>query len=856
MRFNEIRFARDLRTVRLLWGVLVGTLVVAAFGPEPALAVSQGAGLQGAVTPRGGGALVDPAVWAALDTAGVAAVIVEHRDTPIQRTADAAGDHRRRAALKADGDSVLAALPAGSVSAKQRVDNWPMFAVLADRAAVESLRNSPDVIRITANESHRPSLSVSVPYIGGTTAFAEGFSGSGQTVAILDTGVDSAHPFLGGRVVAEACFSSDISGLGYSAVCPGGDPTTATGPGSAAPCPVLPECRHGTHVAGIAAGDGLSQTGVAKDAGIIAVEVFSKVDSAILCGGSPPCALYNDFDLVRGLDFVYSMRSAYDIAAANMSLGGFLSTGYCDYAEQERPFSDLRNAGIAPVVAAGNDGSKIALGVPACTSNAVSVGATSKSADTVASFSNSNDKLTLLAPGVSVNSSVPGGGFANMSGTSMATPHITGALAVLAQQHPTWSVTDLTSLLRATGAPVTDSANGLSHPRVRLDGAVRPPTYHPIDPVRVADTRVFPGIGLGPGATVDLSLASVPGIPTTGVSALMLNLTGVGPTTDTHFTMYPKGYPLPGSSNLNLRPGETRANQAAVKMGGANSITVRNNSGVAHLVLDVTGYVDDGGTNDTGDHFDPMLPKRVADTRDGTGGVPAAKVGPGGSVDIDVAASCPTPGATTAALNLTITGGSSATHLTAFATGDSMPPVSNVNAPAGATVPNLANVEIGAGGKITVVNNSGAADVIADLFGCFRTGDASETAGRFVPIETARVVDTRAGLGTNTAAKIIAGAVTALPVGGRGGTPSSGMKAALVNITATNNEAFTHISVAPTGLPAVELLPALSTSVLNVAPGETIANTAIVPVGGDGKFLVSNYGGATDIIVDVLAWVS
>jgi len=820
--------------------------VLALFTPPPARAQPV---TPTSSPPRVG--IVEPAVWSALDATGQVPIVVEYRDAV--RAIGGPTTTSRRLTRRVSASRIIAAVPQGSVSAHQQVENWPMFAVLADRAAVEALSRSPEVLRISENRSHATALSVSVPKIGGPIAHAAGFTGSGQTIAVLDTGVDSAHPFLGGRVVAEACFSSTIPSLSYTAVCPGADPTTAVGPGSAAPCPVTPDCRHGTHVAGIAAGSDLSQTGVAKDANIIAVQVFSRVDSESLCGSSPPCALYNDFDLVRGLDFVYSLRDTYDIASANMSLGGFLSTGYCDYAEQERPFSDLRAAGIAPVVASGNDGSKIALGVPACTSNAVSVGATNKSTDAIATFSNSNQQLSLLAPGVSINSSVPGGGFASLSGTSMATPHVAGAFAVVRQQHPSWSVADIAGVLRATGLPLSDPGNGVSTPRIRLDGATRPPTFHPLEPVRLFDSRVFAG-PLGPGGSLDLPIGGADVLPSTGVAAVVVNLTGIAGSA-THLTMFPTGFPVPASSNLNLGAGETRANQALVKLGPAGMVTIVNNDGSTHFIVDIVGWIDDGGTNDSGDHFESMLPKRVADTRDGTG-APPGKVGPGGSIDIDVASSCPSPGATGAAVNITITGATAFTHLTMFPTGGPMPGVSNLNSPPGATVPNLASAKLGTGGKVTVVNNAGDADIIVDLFGCYTAGPDTSMAGRFVPMEPARIIDTRAGLGVNSPGKIRNGTVTAMGVGGRGGAPSSGMKAALVNITATNNELGTHLSVAPTGLPALTLLQALNTSVLNIGPGQTVANMVQVPVGPDGKFLISNFNGGTDVIVDVYGWIA
>src|SRR5262249_555203 len=122
---------------------------------------------------------------------------------------------------------------------------------------------------------------------------------------------------------------------------------------------------------------------------------------------------------------------------------------------------------VATVIAAGNDGRSNAIAEPGCISSAISVGATDDT-DHVASFSNSASFMKLWAPGVAITSSVPGGGYADFSGTSMATPHVAGAFAVARQVFPTASVGDILLKLRTGGVSVTDPRNGLTFPRLEL----------------------------------------------------------------------------------------------------------------------------------------------------------------------------------------------------------------------------------------------------------------------------------------------------------------------------------------------------------------------------------------------------
>lgn len=354
----------------------------------------------------------------------------------------------------------------------RQFDTLPAVVVEANPATLEHILNqSSDVVGVQEDRLLKPFLAESVPLVGGSQAWAAGAGGAGQTVAVLDTGVDAAHPFLAGKVVAEACYSSTGStqGVYFSSVCPGGL-SARQGAGSAKPC-TAKECIHGTHVAGIAAGKGSNFSGVARDSSIIAVQVFSHLTNVSQYCKQPPCALTFDSDVIKGLEYVYGQRDKFKIAAVNLSLGGGEYASHCDTHAAKPVIDNLRAAGIATVIASGNDGYTGALAAPACISTAISVGATSK-ADAVASFSNSAGILSLLAPGVDINSSVPNGGYQKLPGTSMAAPHVAGAWAVLKSQKATASVDEIGNALKTTGKLIADSRNGITKPRIQVDLAL------------------------------------------------------------------------------------------------------------------------------------------------------------------------------------------------------------------------------------------------------------------------------------------------------------------------------------------------------------------------------------------------
>jgi subtilisin family serine protease len=353
----------------------------------------------------------------------------------------------------------------------------PVIALAVGPAALKELEASGLPIRRVAEDRiHKPVLWDSVPLIGADQAWAVGFDGSGRTVAIIDSGVDTSHPFLAGKVVDEACYST-TSGAQSTTLCPNGA-DEQVGPGAGVYCPLeLEGCWHGTHVAGIVAGDGtpfdLPIWGVGRGASIMPIQVFSQVNSFLLCGGAPPCLGAFTSDILAALERVYELRTTHDFAAVNMSLGGGLFSAACDD-EPYKPFIDnLRAAGIATVVASGNDGSTDQMSAPACVSSAVSVGATTKD-DRVADYSNVAPFMSLFAPGDEIISSYPGENFAVASGTSMAAPHVAGAWAILKQAAPTATVDEILQALTSTGLPIADlrAGTGTTRPRIQVDLAL------------------------------------------------------------------------------------------------------------------------------------------------------------------------------------------------------------------------------------------------------------------------------------------------------------------------------------------------------------------------------------------------
>lgn len=355
----------------------------------------------------------------------------------------------------------------------------PFVALSITAETLEKLRSIPEVLNIVedkatplpppveqsaADDISYPQLINTVEIIGADDAWGLGYTGAGWYVAVLDTGISTSHEMFQGKHIVEQCYALGEDWYDReNGGCPNGR-TEMSGPGSAAH--YEPQFGHGSHVTGIAAGNNHNDRfGIAKDANIIAVQVFSYFPDE-------NDVLSWDSDQLRGLEYVYNMRNTYNIASVNMSLGGADKySSYCDSDSRAVAIANLKAAGIATTVASGNSSYCDGVNAPACVSAAVAVNASDKN-DIETYYGNWDDLMVrLMAPGDSILSADPITTFnyRTRSGTSMAAPHAAGAWAIIKQYDGNMGVDEIVSLFNDTGKLISSSRCPNTQPESRLN---------------------------------------------------------------------------------------------------------------------------------------------------------------------------------------------------------------------------------------------------------------------------------------------------------------------------------------------------------------------------------------------------
>ncbi len=403
--------------------------------------------------------------------------------------------------------------------------------------------------------------------------------------------------------------------------------------------------------------------------------------------------------------------------------------------------------------------------------------------------------------------------------------------------------------------------------------------FHPISPTRILDTRFGLGIDNGslrPGdgrlsdpnpvnrraetRNHELKVTGVGGIPSSGVSAVLLNVTGIAPPAFGYVSVSPRPAgvgdvfddqatygALPSTSNLNLTAGETVPNLVLARVGAGGTIRFTYAGlGPMNVIADVAGWYDSGapGVLQGGLGFTGLAsPARLLDTRNNIGGIGGRfQVGDDRALKVAGISGVPAD-AQSVVLNITSGAATGVGFVTAYPDGQPMPVASNLNLNPAQTRANLSVVKVGADGKIRLAVFETDTDLVVDVFGYYGSKGGKTTA-----VDPVRVVDSRTGLGTPK--QIFGpGETRNVQVAGVGGVPANAT-AVMLNVTAAETDSWGWLTVWPTG----GRQP--NSSNLNWISGKIVPNMVMVAVGANGQISIYNDLGHAQVLVDVFAYVT
>ncbi len=265
--------------------------------------------------------------------------------------------------------------------------------------------------------------------------------------------------------------------------------------------------------------------------------------------------------------------------------------------------------------------------------------------------------------------------------------------------------------------------------------------YVPLSPSRICDTRpsggqivvnqcdTLPNGPIGQSSTMNVQVTGNGGVPTSGVSAVAINVTAISPTTAGYLTLFPTGGTTPIVSNLNFTANEVVPNRAIVKLSSSGSITVYNFSGTTNLAIDVTGYFTDGTTSTKGYLYTAMSPIRICDTR--TINLPVISpnecnssgpetLGSNGTLSVQITSQDQLPSSMSAVVaNVTVTDTSANGGFLTLYPSPPTPTASDLNWSANESVSNLCEITLNSSGSFNAYNYIGSADVIVDVQGFY-----------------------------------------------------------------------------------------------------------------------------------------
>jgi subtilisin family serine protease len=437
---------------------------------------------------------IDPELQAAVAQGQARDVIVllDERETESMRLASSALRPERTAllarGLNAQKQRLFNHLPMSHITTLADTPQLPVSILrIHAQDALLALARAPEVVGVVADRPNHLFVDANLALVNQPTAASAGNLGAGTAVAVLDTGTDYTRSAFG-------CWAAGTPAsckVAYAA-------DFGIDDGS------LDDNGHGTNVAGIV----LAMAPATK---ILALDVF-RGNQALTS------------DILSAISWVIANRAKYNIVAMNLSLGGGSYSAACAHDVFAGALASARAAGVIPVIAAGNEATPRALASPACVPAAVSVGAVyaanfggvqagvcndgGSAADKVACFSNSAPFLTMLAPGVAIAAAG-----ITMSGTSQATPHVAGAVAVLRAAFPSETVDQTLTRLTASGKSVIDARNGYLKPRLDLASALAlaPPSSRSSTPGPTGTIEINGAAAYTNTTSVTIALATTKG---------------------------------------------------------------------------------------------------------------------------------------------------------------------------------------------------------------------------------------------------------------------------------------------------------------------------------------------------------
>ncbi|MBI2139282.1 S8 family serine peptidase [Candidatus Woesearchaeota archaeon] len=348
---------------------------------------------------------------------------------------------------------------------KHSLRNIPVVAASVTEEGLQKLLGNPSVKNVRKQKIMKISLADSVPQIGAGSAHAKGYRGEGQTICILDTGIDYTHPALG-SCTEQGFLSGNCSKViaGHDFINGDDDPMDDNG--------------HGTHVAGIAAGTNMTFCGTSCRE-YEGAAPGSKIVAMKVCDSSGSCP---DGDMIAAIDSCTADKGEFNISVISISIGDgqYLAKDDCRNGNglMAQAIDAAAAANISVVAATGNrkftfENASGGISAPACLPNATSVGSIDPNDESISYMTFRAPILDFLAPGNGIISARSGNGnFTAKTGTSMAVPHVSGAIAILKEAGPSLAPDEIKKILNDTGKKILDPLTGVSFSRINVSGAL------------------------------------------------------------------------------------------------------------------------------------------------------------------------------------------------------------------------------------------------------------------------------------------------------------------------------------------------------------------------------------------------